>query len=513
MPGFSLGLLILLTSWTVAHVLTALTGYLLRRWQPAHPGLSTISRWLAGTKYARWLRAGIFSLLVFSTGSFLAMTISIAPLHSALIRRGRALLQFNLTDTAIATGVDVLLLFLGVYLAVQFLIIFHRAFPLVTRLIDEQGRRKFKVVKLQSLELITPDQITDALLRLLRYFRVAVVLLVTALASTFVFNFFPGTQGYVNALGRTLVDVLAGMGEQLLAYVPNFISLALIAVLTRTVFKLLRFFYQGLQSGKIRLSGMHHEFIEPTYQILRFLTLAFALVAAFPYIPGSDSPVFRGLSIFVGFLISLGSTSLVTNLIAGVVITYTRGLRIGDRVTIGESTGDVVERNLLVTRIRTIKNVEIVIPNGTLLNIHIVNYSAAAEETGVILNTSVTIGYDVPWRDVHQLLIEAAQEVEHFLSFPEPFVLQTCLDDYYVHYELNAYTMKPHRMATIYSDLHQKIQDKFNEAEIEILSPRYEALRDGQNVTIPSPYLPPGRGGRATRPVPDPNLGPFSRAR
>lgn len=271
----------------------------------------------------------------------------------------------------------------------------------------------------------------------------------------------------------------------LLDFLPNLFILAIIVIATRFALKLLRFFYEGLQQGKIRFEAIHEELFEPTYQILRFLVVAFALVAAFPYIPGSSSPIFKGLSIFVGFLLSLGSTSLVANIVSGIVLTYTRGLKIGDRVKIGESIGDVVDRTLLVTRVRTIKNVVISIPNAIVMQNQIINYSAEVDERGLILHSSVTIGYDVPWREVHHLLVSAAKETKNILADPPPFVLKTSLDDFYISYEVNAYTDQPNLMAGIYSDLHQNILDQFNEAGVEILSPSYMAVRDGQPSTIP----------------------------
>ena len=238
--------------------------------------------------------------------------------------------------------------------------------------------------------------------------------------------------------------------------------------------------------------------MEPTYQLLRFLVIAFALVAAFPYIPGSSSPMFRGLSIFVGFLISLGSTSLVTNIISGIVLTYSRGLKIGDRVKIGETYGDVIDRTLLVTRVKTIKNEIITIPNVIVMQNEIVNFSAEAHREGLILHTSITIGYDEPWRNVQKLLINAALKTEYILNTPEPFVLKTSLDNHYVSYELNAFTENPDLMADIYSELHQNILDKFNQANVEIMSPTYFAFRDGHESTIPK-ITPPenGNGKRA----------------
>jgi small-conductance mechanosensitive channel len=264
--------------------------------------------------------------------------------------------------------------------------------------------------------------------------------------------------------------------------------LLFIIVVTRYTLKLLRFFYEGIHSKRIKIVGLHQELTEPTFQLLRFMIVALALVAAYPFLPGSDSPVFRGITIFVGFLLSMGSTSLVTNIVSGIVLTYTRGLRIGDRVKIGQTVGDVLERTLLVTRIRTIKNVVVTIPNGMVLNNEIINYNAPMLEDGLILNTTVTIGYDVPWRKVHDLLIQAALATRDIIADPKPFVLQTSLDDYYVSYELNAYTHAPERMAMIYSEMHQNIQDWFNESGVEIMSPGYTAYRDGGEVTIPAQY-------------------------
>lgn len=171
----------------------------------------------------------------------------------------------------------------------------------------------------------------------------------------------------------------------------------------------------------------------------------------------------------------------------------------GDRVKIADTIGNIVEKNLLVTRVRTIKNVEITIANSMVLGSHIVNFSSSAEQKGLILHTSVTIGYDAPWRTVHKLLIEAALSTEHVLREPYPFVLQTALDDFYVHYEINAHTDHPSLMARTYSDLHQNIQDKFYEAGVEIMSPHFSSMRDGNQIAIPAEYREKGYSAPAFR--------------
>lgn len=192
----------------------------------------------------------------------------------------------------------------------------------------------------------------------------------------------------------------------------------------------------------------------------------------------------------MGVLFTFGSAGALGNVVAGLVLTYMRAFKIGDRVTIGEVTGDVIEKTLLVTRVRTIQNEMISVPNSTVMNNHTVNFSSDAAVNGLILHTTVTIGYDAPWRQVHQLLIDAALATDLIEQEPAPYVLQTSLDDYYVSYRINAYTKAPNKQARIYSQLHQNIQDKFNEAGVEIMSPHYKALRDGNATTIPAEHLP-----------------------
>jgi small-conductance mechanosensitive channel len=245
-----------------------------------------------------------------------------------------------------------------------------------------------------------------------------------------------------------------------------------------------------VQAGRIRFSNFYPEWAQPTYKIVRVLIYAFAAVMIYPYLPGESSPAFKGISVFLGVLFSLGSTSAVANFVAGVILIYTRGFRVGDWVTIGENTGEVVQTSMLATHVRTIRNEEITIPNSVVLGSYVTNFSLQAQEMGVVLHTSVTIGYDAPWRTIHNLLIDAALRSKHILHDPPPFVLQAELEDSYVKYEINAYTDHPLLMPYIYSDLHANIQDSFFEAGVEIMSPVFHALRDGNRTAIPDQYLP-----------------------
>jgi len=488
MPVLLLSLLVLLFSWTAAHLFAVPTTYMVRATQlyniPAFQALGPS----AGKQAIRSLRKLIFAIILVMLGLLLAAVLGIQPLHTLWKGYIQNFVDFELTQTLMRGLLDNLVLSLGIIIVLQTVTFVNEFFPRLYKILEKLRHTRFRMLRFQSLELVTPDQITDALLSLARYTQIGLNLILGLAGLTFALSFFPSTQGVVVSLVSKITEMLASAGETVLGYLPNLLTLIVIIIATRYTLKLLRFFYEGIHSKRIKVAGLHPELTEPTFQLLRFMIVTLALVASYPFLPGSNSPVFRGITIFVGFLLSLGSTSLVTNIVSGIVLTYTRGLRIGDRVKIGQTIGDVLERTLLVTRIRTIKNVVVTIPNGMVLNNEIINYNAPMLEDGLILNTTITIGYDVPWRKVHDLLIQAALATRDILADPKPFVLQTSLDDYYVSYELNAYTHAPERMAMIYSELHQNIQDWFNESGVEIMSPGYTAYRDGGDVTIPAQY-------------------------
>jgi small-conductance mechanosensitive channel len=289
------------------------------------------------------------------------------------------------------------------------------------------------------------------------------------------------------------------LGESALAYLPNLIVVAAIALVTYYAVRLLRLIFGEIQKGELKIRGFYPDWAEPTEKLIRMLVFVLAAIVAFPYLPGSKSPAFQGISIFLGVLLSLGSSSAVANAIAGVILTYMRSFLLGDWVQIGETTGEVIEKNILVTRVLTPKAEIITIPNATVMSNSVKNYSIEARKSGVIFHTTVTIGYNAPWRTVHQLLIDAANATEHVLQHPTPFVLQHALNDFYAAYELNAYTDCPSQMLNIYSALHQNIQDKFNDAGVEICSPHFSSLRDGNVIAIPEQYIKPGYQAAAFR--------------
>jgi small-conductance mechanosensitive channel len=355
-------------------------------------------------------------------------------------------------------------------------------------------------IKVGGFEFFTADRIKAIILSLIKVMRLLIVLILLYIYFHLGLSFFPATQRYALNLYNSLWAAFRAIGEAIWDQTPALVFLAVLFFITRYVLRMLRYFFNQVGEGKVTIAGLDAEVAPITYRLLKILILVFVAVVAYPYIPGSSSPAFKGISIFVGVLFSLGSSSAIANLIAGVGLTYMRSFRVGDVIKVGDSLGVVLERRLYITRLRTYKNHIITIPNNTIFSSHVTNLSQQIRKgDGLILYTSVTIGYDAPWKTVHQLLIDAATRTTHVLKSPPPFVLQTALNDFYVTYELNAYTDAPEIMPWVYGELHENIQDAFNDAGVEIMSPHYTQVRDGNQTTIPAGYLPPDYEASAIR--------------
>lgn len=365
----------------------------------------------------------------------------------------------------------------------------NRLFRWTASKIQQQQDKKIKGIKIKNYELFDAGRQVRVFLMLNTLVKWMFILLLIYITLPILFGIFPWTENFADALFGYILNPVKKIAFGFWNYLPNLITIIVLVVVFRYILKFARFLKTEIARGSLSIPGFYPDWANPTYQILRVLILAFLVVVIFPYLPGSNSPIFQGISVFLGFLFTFGSMGSLSNIMAGLVLTYMRVFKINDRVKIGEVVGDVIEKSLLVTRIRTIKNEIISIPNSTVMSSHTINYSSDTVEKGLILHTTVTIGYDVPWKDVYQALITAADRTNLLLKEPKPFVLQTSLDDFYVAYQINAYTKEPNKQASIYSDLHQNIQDTFNEAGIEIMSPHYRAARDGSMTTIPANYL------------------------
>lgn len=350
---------------------------------------------------------------------------------------------------------------------------------------------RLKPISIQNYELLDTQRQVNLLIFLSNLLRYVIMLLQLLITVPLLFAIFPQTKGLAYQIFSYIWNPIKNILVGIVDYIPNLFAILIICFAVKYLVRLVHYLSREVEAGQLKFGGFYPDWAMPTYHIIRFLLYAFMIAMIYPYLPGAKNGVFQGISVFVGLIISLGSSTVIGNVIAGLVITYMRPFKLGDRIQLNDTTGNVIEKTPLVTRIKTPKNEVVTIPNSFIMSSHTVNYSASAREYGLIIHSEVTIGYDVPWRQVHQLLIEAALNTPGVIDDPRPFVLETSLSDWYPVYQINAYIREADKLAQIYSDLHQNIQDRFNEAGIEIMSPHYMAMRDGNESTIPKDDLRP----------------------
>lgn len=360
-----------------------------------------------------------------------------------------------------------LLLILVVYLTQRF-------FGWLRRVLERRFKTKVDTSKIKTLKLVKTEQLWSALSVFITAIKVLLWVVSFYLYTNLVMRFFPWTRGLAENLLSVFVDPLRIIGGGIINALPNVVFLIILFFVARYILKIIRLLFASLAVGSMKITGFDREWSLPTYRLIRLFVIILALVVAYPYIPGSSSEAFKAISIFMGVIFSLGSSSLISNIVAGHSMAYRRAFKVGDRIKVGDILGDVTDIRLLVTHLRTIKNEEIIIPNSTILNSNIINYSSLAKQEGLILHTTVGIGYEVPWRQVHAMLLMAAERTENLLQQPQPFVLQKCLGDFCVTYELNAYCADAKDSPQLYDHLHQNILDVFNEYEVQIMTPAYE---------------------------------------
>ena len=348
---------------------------------------------------------------------------------------------------------------------------------------------KIKPVSIQGYELLDAQKQANLLVFLAsvgRYILMGLQLLFTV---PLIFIIFPQTEGLAYRLLGYIWNPIRGIFVGIIDYIPKLFTIIVIWYAVKYLVRFVLYLAREVEAGRLKINGFYPDWAMPTFHIARFLLYAFMIAMIYPYLPGSNSGVFQGISVFVGLIVSLGSSTVIGNIIAGLVITYMRPFKIGDRIQLNDTTGNIIEKTPLVTRIRTPKNEVVTVPNSFVMSSHTVNYSTSAREYGLIIHSEVSIGYDIPWRKVNELLIDAALNTPGVVDDPRPFVLETSLSDWYPVYQVNAYIKEADKMPQIYSNLHQNIQDKFNEAGIEIMSPHYMAMRDGNETTIPKDDL------------------------
>jgi small-conductance mechanosensitive channel len=348
-------------------------------------------------------------------------------------------------------------------------------------------------LRLGGNQVLDSEQLRGGLQVLRRLAHAVLLLVASYLLIPLLLSFFPPTQAVAEGLRAHILTVLAQILDRGTGAIPNLLAVAVILYLTRLAMQGCRIWFAAIERGRLVFPGFYKEWARPTGRLVSGAMLLGGLVTAYPYIPGSGSRAFQGAGLFVGLLAALGSSAVATNVISGLMLIYTRAFQEGDRVEINGVLGVVQGRDLLVTRIVTPRHEVVSLPNASVIASPILNFSFSRREGAqpVALATTVTIGYDVPWRQVHGLLRAAALSVPGIAKDPVPYVLQTALNDFHISYELNASVANVLCYREVLSELLGAIQDQFAAAEVEILSPAYHAMRNGNPSTVPA-WPPPG---------------------
>jgi small-conductance mechanosensitive channel len=360
----------------------------------------------------------------------------------------------------------------AVMLAVILIFVFW-LFRKLNRVFQARIQKRIESVENKSFKLIQSGQLWKAFHLLLKTLRIVVAVLLIAFFLNYVLGLFPWTNNIATYTLKLFLDPIISIGKGILHFLPSLAFLIVIFLVTRYLLKLIRLLFSGLQHGDIVIKNFYPDWAMPTFRITRTMIIAFSVIIAYPYIPGSDSSAFKGVSVFLGLLLSLGSSSFISNVIAGYSLTYRRAFKRGDRIKVSDSEGFVEDQSLLVTRLRSLKNEEIVIPNSVLINSSIINYTTFAAGNELVMHTVVGIGYETPWRQVDAMLKMAAGRTKGLLKDPPPYVLKLSLGDFAVNYEINVFCSDASRMHFLYNDLHQNILDVFNENNVQIMTPAY----------------------------------------
>lgn len=386
--------------------------------------------------------------------------------HSIHDQLEKTQLGYILRNMAAAAAILLLL-----YVVVKYVNRFYRK----VRVFVLRGKGKwYHGIKIRDYELFPVEGQARAIVIVINILKWILIFVLVYLALLLLFGIFPWTKPIADTLIDYVMRPIRRIAMSIWNYLPDLFTVIIILTIFRFVFKAFAYFRDEVAKGALTIPGFYPDWAKPTYQVLRILLFAFMIIIIYPYLPGSDSPVFQGVSVFLGVLLTFGSSSSLSNIMSGLVLTYTRAFKIGDRVRIGDSVGDIIEKNLLVTRLRTVNNEDITIPNSEVMNSHTINYSTEAQELGLGISSTIKVAYDVPWRQVHELLLDAARKTKGVVDQPEPYVLQKALNDYYVSYEINAYTNLPNQQAGVYSRMHENIQDNFRDAGISLIVPIHE---------------------------------------
>jgi len=323
------------------------------------------------------------------------------------------------------------------------------------------------------------------------------VLVVITVWVIFVLNRFPETQRWGIAARSSLFGILHDFQRSVLRSIPGILAIALIILLTRFVTRIINDLFAGVERVTLRLPGIHPETAGATRRLVTVLIWLFAVVVAYPFVPGSDSAAFQGISVFLGLIVTLGSSGIVGHMMSGLVVVYSRALQRGDLVRVGDIEGIVTEVGTLSIKVSNAIKEEFTIPNTVIVGTVVKNYSRLSRNSGIPMTTSVTIGYGAPWRVVHEMLIAAAKRTPGVLETPAPIVFQSNLSEFYVQYQVVVRIEKPETRIATLNSLHQNIQDIFNERGVQIMVPAFESQPESPIVIPKSKWsqAPGDQGG------------------
>jgi small-conductance mechanosensitive channel len=427
--------------------------------------------WRRITRYA----AVIASLMVVGM-SWSAYGSVIASIASAASSRSPGIIAGLLAFLLYATVLGLLMYWV------------QQAYRVLTARIESRFD-KWEGLQMQDAVFLPGDSVPHLAALSLRILRGAGMVFLLYLFVPLFLGVFPATRPMAHELMLLVLDPLGRLVRAIIGYIPHLIVLVLIITIARWTLNFLRALMQGVAAGQIKLGNFDPDWAEQTYRLLSILVVFAAVLIMYPYLPGSSSAVFKGFSVFVGAMVTFGATTTTNNFVSGLVLTYTHSFRVGDYVKIGDQVGDVIEIGMVVTKLRTLDNEKVTIANTEVLKEEIVNYTDASELGGLRLRVPIGIGYDTEWRDVYRLLVKAARSTDNIKHDPAPFVQQDSLDDFAVTYVLAVYVDDPVQKPKTLTELRQNIQDVFNGAGIEIMTPSVRAVRDSLDPAMPEKYL------------------------
>lgn len=372
-----------------------------------------------------------------------------------------------------------------------FLIWLIHKLSLKAKLKVTQQRSRLHKLMYREYVILSTNQVLGLVYTAIRGFKWLFILILLYLLLPLVFSIFPFTQDWATRLFELIWAPFKSIFKSIWDFLPNLFTLVVIFIVMRYFIRFVKYIFREIEMGKLVVAGFHTDWAIPTFNLIKLLLYAFMFILMFPYLPGSDSSVFKGVSVFIGLIFSFGSSNAISNMVSGLVITYMRPFQIGDQIRIGDLVGVVTEKTMLVTRLKTVKNEEITIPNSTVLSGNTTNYSRYSQEEGLIIYTTADIGYEVPWKEAESALLEAARRTKLVLKQPAPFIFQHNLADFYATYEINIYIADVVKKAGILADLRNHIQDVFHERGIELISPHFRTILPPEDGTLKDKKTPP----------------------